>query len=168
PLDAICMKAMALERRRRCDTARELARDIRHWLADEPVVAYPEGRLERMGRWLRQHRTWTYAAAAALVGITVAASVGMVVVERGRRREREARDLAVTNFNLAKKAVDEYFTRVSQDTLLKVQDSVDMRLLRAELLKTALGYYREFLRQRSADPDLRRELAEAQFRVGQI
>ncbi len=43
-----------------------------------------------------------------------------------------------------------------------------MRRLRGELLETALGYYREFLRKRGGDPALRRELADAQFRVGQI
>ena len=86
PLEAICLKAMALERRQRYDTVRELARDIQHWLADEPVVAYPEGRLERLGRWLRRHRTWTSAAAAALIVITLAATVGVVLLERGRRR----------------------------------------------------------------------------------
>jgi serine/threonine-protein kinase len=168
PLEAICLKAMALQGRRRYDTVRELARDLRHWLADEPVLAYPESRLGRLGRWLRQHRTWTYAAAAALFSITIAATVGMVVVDHGRRREAEARALAETNYNLAKRAVDDYFTRVSEDTLLKEQDSVDMRRLRGELLKTALVYYQEFLRQRAGDPELRRELAEAQFRVGQI
>jgi serine/threonine-protein kinase len=167
-LEAICLKAMALERRRRYDTVRELARDLQHWLADEPVSAYPEGRPQRLGRWLRRHRTWTYAAAAALLGITIAATVGVVVVERGRRREAEARALAETNFNLARRAVEDYFTRVSENTLLKEQDSVDMRRLRGELLKTALEYYREFLKERSGDPKLRRELAEAQFRVGQI
>ena len=45
---------------------------------------------------------------------------------------------------------------------------MDNRRLRGELLKTALKYYRDFLRQRSGDPELRRDLADAQFRVGQI
>jgi serine/threonine-protein kinase len=167
-LEAICLKAMSLERRDRYGTVRELARDIRHWLADEPVVAHREGRLARLSRWLRRHRTWTYAAAAALLGITVAATVGMALLERGRRREAEARALAETNYNRAKRAVDHYFTQVSEDRLLKEQDSVDMRRLRGELLKTALPYYREFLRERGGDPGVRRELAQAQFRVGQI
>jgi serine/threonine-protein kinase len=168
PLEAICLKAMALERRGRYDTVRELARDVRHWLADEPVIAYPEGRAARVSRRLRRHRTWTLAAAAALIGITLAATVGVVLVERARRREFEARTLAETNFALARKAVEDYFTRVSEDTLLKAQDSVDNRRLRGELLKTALEYYRDFLRQRSGDPERRRDLADAQFRVGQI
>ena len=168
PLEAICLKAMALERRDRYGTVRELAIDLQHWLADEPVVAYPEGRLGRMGRWLRRHRTWTYAAAAALIGITFAATIGMVVVERRRREAAEARALAETNFSLARKAVEDYFTGVSEDTLLKEQDSADNRRLRARLLGTALGYYEEFLRQRSGDPGLRKDLADAQYRVGRI
>ena len=168
PLEAICLKAMALERRDRYGTVRELAIDLQHWLADEPVVAYPEGRLGRLGRWLRRHRTWTYAAAAALIGITLAATVGMVVVERLRRLEAEARALADSNFALARKAVEDYFTGVSEDTLLKEQDSADNRRLRARLLGTALGYYEEFLRQQSEDPGLRKDLADAQYRVGQI
>ena len=98
PLEAICLKAMALEPAQRYDSVRELARDLEHWLADEPVAAYPEGRPERVGRWLRRHRTWTYAAAAALIGITLAATVGVVVVERGRRRESEARDAGRDEF----------------------------------------------------------------------
>src|SRR5262249_6500155 len=59
PLEAICLKAMALEAGHRYPTVRELARDLEHWLADEPVTAYPERRLERLGRWFRQNRTWT-------------------------------------------------------------------------------------------------------------
>src|SRR5262249_51780942 len=102
-------------------------------------------------------------------GISIAATVGMVLLERGRRRETEARELAEKNYNLVKQSVDDYFTKVSEDTLLSEQDSVDIRRLRGELLQTALGYYEEFLRtQRSGDPGLRRELADAQFRVGQI
>ncbi|MHB1558160.1 MAG: protein kinase domain-containing protein [Isosphaeraceae bacterium] len=167
-LEAVCLKAMALEPAQRYESVRDLARDIRNWLADEPVAAHVEGRVERLGRWLRRHRTWTAAAAAALVVLTLGATGGMIVVENGRRREAEARALAETNYNLARRAVDDYLTRVSEDTLLKSQDSVDLRRLRSELLKTALDYYRAFLEQRRGDPELRREVAEAQYRVGQI
>ncbi len=168
PLEAICLKAMALDPAQRYRSVGDLARDVRHWLADEPVAAYAETRIERLGRWLRRHRTWTASAAAALVALTVAATAGMFFIEQGRRREVEARALAETNYNLARRAVDDYLTRVSQDTLLKAQDSVDMRRLRSELLNSALDYYRTFLTQRGGDPELRREVAEAQYRVGQI
>jgi serine/threonine protein kinase len=57
PLEAICLKAMALAPELRYDSVRALARDLEHWLADEPVAAYPERRHQRLGRWLRQHRS---------------------------------------------------------------------------------------------------------------
>ena len=137
-------------------------------MADEPVTAYPEHRLERLGRWLRQHRTWTYAAVAALIGISLAATIGVVVVDRARRREADVRKEAETNFNMALKAVDDYLTSVSENTLFKLQDSVDIRRLRQELLNSALKYYKGFVNQRSHDPRLRRQLADAYFRVGEI
>jgi tetratricopeptide (TPR) repeat protein len=168
PLEAICLKAMAVRPEARYGSVRELAGDLEHWLADEPVSAYPEGRLERAGRWLRQHRTWTYAAGAAVVGIALAATIGVVFIERGRRREADARALAQTNFGMANRAVRDYLTSVSQNTLLKQQDSVDLRDLRRELLTSALDYYKEFVRQREGDSQLRRELAEAHYRLGEI
>ena len=53
PLEAICLKAMAREPENRYASVRELARDLEHWLADEPVSAYPERRFERLSRLLR-------------------------------------------------------------------------------------------------------------------
>src|SRR5262245_31310819 len=66
-LEAICLKAMAFEPEQRYQSARELALDLEHWIADEPVSAYPEQRLQKLARWMRRHRSWTYAAAAALI-----------------------------------------------------------------------------------------------------
>ena len=159
---------MALKPEDRYPTPRALADDIEHWLADEPVKAYPEQRLERLGRWLRQHRTWTYAAVAALVGISLAASIGVFVVDGARRREAIVRKEAETNFDMALKAVEDNLTSVSENTLLKQQDSVDIRSLRRELLSTALNYYKSFVSQRNDDPKLRQQLASSYFRVGQI
>ena len=158
---------MAVRPEDRYGSVRELAGDLEHWLGDEPVSACPEGRLSA-GRWLREHRTWTYAAGAAVIGIALAATIGVVFVERGRRREADARALAQTNFRMANQAVRDYLTSVSQNTLLKQQDSVDLRDLRRELLTSALDYYKDFVRQRGGDPQPRRELAEAHYHLGEI
>ncbi len=69
---------------------------------------------------------------------------------------------------MALKAVDDYLTSVSENTLFKLQDSVDIRRLRQELLNSALKYYKGFVQQRNQDPRLRRQLADAYFRVGEI
>ena len=88
-----------------------------------------------------------------------------------RRRAGQARtnlERANANFQLARQAVDDYFTRVSENTLLKVQPSRDLRSLRKELLGDALKFYKSFIVQRGDDPSLRRELARAYARVGKI
>ena len=61
-------------------------------------MAYPERPQERLGRWLRQHRTWTFSAAAALIGLSIAATAAVVVVDQARRRETAVRKEAETNF----------------------------------------------------------------------
>ena len=96
------------------------------------------------------------------------ATIAVFVVEGSRRSEAEARKEAETNFNMAQEAVEEYLTNVSENTLLKEQDSLDIRTLRQELLTTALRYYEKFVSQRSNDPRLREKLARAFFRVGEI
>ena len=49
---------------------------------------------------------------------------------------------AETNFDMAQDAVEEYLTNVSENTLLQEQDSVDIRSLRHDLLKSALTVLR--------------------------
>ena len=56
-LEAICLKAMARYSGDRYPTAAALATDIERWLADEPVLAYPEPWTSRLARWARRHRT---------------------------------------------------------------------------------------------------------------
>ncbi|HEV3142784.1 MAG TPA: serine/threonine-protein kinase, partial [Gemmataceae bacterium] len=55
-LEAICLKAMAPRPQDRYGSATALSGDLEHWLADEPVSAFPESTLARLGRWGRRHR----------------------------------------------------------------------------------------------------------------
>ncbi len=74
-LEAICLKAMALSPAGRYSTARALGEDIELWLADQPVLAYPEPFRQRAARWVRRRKQWVAAAAVLLVltvlGLTV-------------------------------------------------------------------------------------------------
>jgi serine/threonine protein kinase len=91
PLDAICRKAMALRPADRYATALDVAADIEHWLADEPVAAYPEPWHARGRRWLRHHRTLATSAAAALVIAVVALGGATVLLNAARASEHQAR-----------------------------------------------------------------------------
>ncbi|MGA7928984.1 MAG: serine/threonine-protein kinase [Candidatus Sulfotelmatobacter sp.] len=57
PLRAICEKAMASDPNARYQSAREMAADTARYLSSEPVLAYPEGLFERVGRIYARHRT---------------------------------------------------------------------------------------------------------------
>jgi hypothetical protein len=73
-LDAICRKAMALQPQDRYATAQALAAEVEHWLADEPVAAYREPLLHRLGRWRRRHPA---LAAVAVLLLLTAVGVGV-------------------------------------------------------------------------------------------
>jgi serine/threonine-protein kinase len=96
PLEAICLKAMALDPGRRYASAAELAEDIEHWLADEPVTAWPEPAVVRMQRWVRHHRVLVTSAAATLLVATVSLVVGVLLISVAYENERTARQDAQT------------------------------------------------------------------------
>jgi len=111
-LETICLRAMAFGPGDRYVSARALADDIEHWLADEPVQAYAEPWHERARRWMRRHRP---LMAAVTVGLAILAMGGVtstwlagrairaesrtqeaLLAESGqRRRAEEERDRAV-------------------------------------------------------------------------
>ena len=170
PLEAICLKAMAKAPEARYGSVRATG-------ARPGALAGRRAgrrltrrrRVERLSRWFRQHRAWTYAGG----GRAGWSGPGRERCGGGHRGgagvgKTTARLEAETNFDMAQKAVEDYLTNVSENTLLKEQDSLDMRTLRSDLLKSALVYYEQFAAQRKNDPRLRKQLAKAHFRVGQI
>jgi serine/threonine-protein kinase len=191
-LEAVCCKAMAMKPEDRYASCRALAEDVERWMADEPVSAHRDAWPDHLARWARRHRAWAQAGIAGLLAVAIIASVAALLVDRARRAEMEARaeatqslsaertakaaaaanlEQATANLGLARKAVEEYFTRVSQDTLLRRQDAPtvrDLRELRKDLLDIALRYYQNFVAQHQADAELQVELAQAYGRVGEI
>jgi serine/threonine-protein kinase len=171
-LEAIALCAMARRPADRYPSARALAEDVNHWLADEPVSAYPEPIRLRIRRWNRRHRSLVAGAAGLLIMGFLALTAGTVLLRQANRRVQEQRDeasrqrdLASENFQSAREAVHTLLTRVSEEQLLK---HTSMKPLRRSLLMSALNYYRNFIEQRADDPSLKRELAEAYRSVGEI
>jgi serine/threonine-protein kinase len=85
--------------------------------------------------------------------------------EQAEAREAKLRGQAEANFAKAQAAVDDYFTRVSENRLLQVPG---LKGLRKDLLLSALAFYQGFLRDRAGDPTVRTGLAGAYLRVGKI
>jgi serine/threonine-protein kinase len=89
PLEAVCLKALSREPAGRYASARDLAREIESWLADEPVQAWPEPLSVRTGRWARRHKPLLTAAAALLATtcLALAVSTGLILREKGRTEQ---------------------------------------------------------------------------------
>jgi serine/threonine-protein kinase len=93
-LAAICHKAMAPSPSARYPTALELAADVEHWLADEPVSACREPWMARSRRWMRRHRTLVSTAVGALIIALLSTTVGLVLISDARDKEATARKIA--------------------------------------------------------------------------
>jgi serine/threonine-protein kinase len=183
-LEAICLKAMALNQSDRYSNPRALAEDIEHWLADEPVAAYREPWPDRMGRWVRKHQTLATSATAVL--FTAACAAGLVAAQRSVRArdiERKNLDLARANRSLdterqkaeerEKQAVDavkRFRDAVIEESQLK--NNAELEGLRKRLLKEPLAFFRSLRERLQADKDTRTEslarLAEASFALGYL
>ncbi|MCH7728045.1 MAG: serine/threonine protein kinase [Planctomycetes bacterium] len=90
PLEAVCLKAMALRIEDRYDSARELADDVERYLADEPVSAYTEPLIARVYRWVRNHRVRVAISTGVLVAILASAIAAALVL----RAQNETQEIA--------------------------------------------------------------------------
>jgi len=167
-LETVCLKCLEKEPSLRYDTARALTDEFNRFLAGMPIQARPIGRLERFGRWCRRNPLVAASATVAVVCLLfglIAATVGYVRTSLALEEARQSQARAEESLQQARQAVDDLFTRVSEDRLL---NQPGMQPLRRDLLRRARDYYEKFLAQGRGDPSLRDELAMAQFRVGLI
>ena len=94
-LEAVCLRAMALRPEDRYGSALELAAEVEHWLADEPVTAYREPLRTRLGRWGRRHKTLVAAVAAGLLVALLAGGAGAWWLERQALERRQGVEAAL-------------------------------------------------------------------------
>jgi len=192
-LDAICLRAMAKEQNARYPSALEMAQEVQHWLADEPVTAFREPFVARVGRWSRRHKPIVAGVAALLVTAVVALSASTLLVAREKHNAEQARaraeqlrvqaeasalaeqseraeadtqrQRAQANFGKAREAVDHMLTQVGDRRL---RDVPQLERLRKELLEEALRFNTGFLQERSDDPAMQLEMVRALARVAVI
>jgi serine/threonine-protein kinase len=155
-LEAVCLRALAKDPPDRYASARLMAEEVQHWLADQPVQAYQEPLSGRLSRWARQHRPMVAGVGALLVTAVVALSISTVLIGK-------ARAVAEANYRRAHDAVDQSYTIISENQLL---NRPGLQPLRRELLQTARNYYEQFVAERGHDPAARTDLALAYFRLG--
>jgi eukaryotic-like serine/threonine-protein kinase len=176
PLEAICLKALALDPSARYSSARALAQDVEHWLADEPVSALRESFPDRARRWARRHRTLVTTGAAVLfLGLIGLSAFAAVIGDKNRRLVaantaiRRAETLADARLDRAMSSIEDYFTGFSDEALKGGQLPSN---LRDRLLARPRQFYEQLTAELAAKPDPsereRALLANGQYSLGRI
>ena len=160
-LEAVCLKAMAVDPGDRYGSPRALAEDVERWTADQPVTAWREPAWRRAGRWAKRNRVAvTGAAAALLAGLVGLAAVAAVQarsnalltkanddIKRSLAEAREAKaatEAALADTRAAKAATDkalaesEESRRRAEGVLGFLKDDV-LAAMRPEGQKGGLG-----------------------------
>ena len=171
-LEAICLKAMAVEVKDRYATAKALADDVERWAADEPVSAWREPPVRRARRWGRRHRSAVAATAAAILVAFVGTAAVLAVqtrangeLSRANRELSTAKDREAARFALALEAIKLFHGEVGDDFVLKADE---FKPLRSKLLQRAAEFYRKLEELLKDQPDRvsRKALARAYRSLG--
>ncbi len=159
-LETIALKCLSKAPPDRYASADALAEDLRRYREGRPISAKPVGAWRRGAMWCRRHPV-PASLSAALIGALVVGAVGvlygLIQAREGLAAVRRAETRAVHNASLARGAVEDYLTRVSENRLIR---EPGLQELRKELPSAALAYYRDFARERRDDPAARFDLAE--------
>jgi eukaryotic-like serine/threonine-protein kinase len=96
-LETICLKCLEKDRRRRFQTAKDLAEELQRFLEGRPILSRPIGRPERAWRWCRRNPIIagliTAVVLSLLIGTLVSARFAMVAQEQAAK-ELEQRKTA--------------------------------------------------------------------------
>src|SRR5262249_56515529 len=82
----VAVRARPPRRQDRSAAGPELAEDVEHGLADEPVPAYREPLRQRLARWRRRHPALVTGTAALAFAALVAVGVGGLLLSREQAR----------------------------------------------------------------------------------
>jgi non-specific serine/threonine protein kinase/serine/threonine-protein kinase len=152
-LDAIVLKAMALDPAQRYSSVERLSEDVDRYLNGLPVSARSSSFLYRTRKFIRRRAVPLGAAAAILAALAIGAVSTLTQWRRAERRFHEQR-------NLAYSVLHEVY-----DSIGASPGSLPARRL---LAARAQQYLDSLARDAGGDLGLKRELAEAYLRLGDV
>jgi tetratricopeptide (TPR) repeat protein len=162
-LKAISRKAMAIKPEDRYDSAGALADDVDRFLADEPLVAYPDPWQVRLWRLVKRNRTAVAAAVALLSTAAVALAIGNVLVSQQRDKaiaaEKDAvdqRDLAKRNAAMTREVIAEFVEKIADDEWGSIPGT---GVLRLAAVQSVVDKFPELIAQQPDDPELQYDAA---------
>ena len=140
----IPMRALRHAPAERYESAAELGRDLRRWLAGEPLAAGPDSAGYRLRTYARTHRVQAAAAAAVLASLVAATGVSAWFAMHEARARAEAERRADETRRVARLQAD-------------VISRMNPMLVGAAVVQDVLNRHRDALR--AAEPDAERRKA---------
>jgi tetratricopeptide (TPR) repeat protein len=171
-LEAIVLKAMAVDPDLRYPSAGALADDLARFLDGRPILARRPGPIARLARWARRHQRLVAAGGTMLVLLVVCLAGGLAALWNAQRHTRaalqaarnaQAREREALRFTFA--ASDQVTSRAlslvaSPGSALGPEDR--------QFCRVALAYYQQLADRYRDDPEMRRIAAAADHRIGFI
>jgi WD40 repeat protein len=115
--ETICQTAMAKPPQRRYSSAAELAADLRRYLADEPIVARPIRRPERLWRWCRRNPVVASAGSIAVFAL-ISALVILILLLRSSLRLVESEQAKARADDVAREHAEQSERRARGDAAI--------------------------------------------------
>lgn len=162
--DAVVLKALEKDRKRRYASASDLAADIEHYLRNEPVSAHPPSAVYHAQKYVRRHWLGISMATAAvllLAGFALLEKVELGAIVR-------AKDRADHNLKMAEKAVDESLSSAGAQQSKEASESPETEELRRQLLEKAQTFYQGFIDDSPQSERATADMAMAHLRLGDI
>jgi eukaryotic-like serine/threonine-protein kinase len=152
-LDNIILRAMQKQPERRYSSAEQMGEDIRRHLDHRPIIARPDSLGYRAHKFIRRNRL-----AVALAALLVASFIG-----GGAVALRQAR-IAHERFDQVRKLATSFVFDVEE----AARELPGARPVRQLIARTGLEYLDNLSRSSAKDWELKRELAAAYMRIGQV
>src|SRR5262249_28671585 len=116
---------------------------------------------ERVWKWMKRHPALTGTISAMLVAAGLLVASGLWSFANVRKE----RDRALADYRVAFEAVSHLYAKMAAERML---DEPNKDPLREELMERAPKVFEGFVQQHSNDPQIRREIALAWFRLADI
>lgn len=180
-VDTIVLKCLSKAADRRYQTAGDLARDIRQYLAGEAIDARRDHTLYVVGKLIRRHRG-PVAAMIALVALVAASAVMFSMMYKEQRALREESDRQTAVAKQERERAEAHALDARQK-LLMVSDTASFMLeqvstklsgvlgsgpAKTEILQKTYERFEALSKEQSDDPALRLKLAQTRRHLGLI
>ena len=166
-LETICHKCLDRVPSRRYASAKELAEELGRFLRQEPILARPIGRAQRLWRWCRRHPIESLLVASLVSALTIGAGAASWQWLRAEGNLAEA----TRNQRRAQRTLAQLGT--ASDQLLVVVKDWIARLpandpSQRDKLNTALRAYEQLLQDWPDDANTHLKLAETHHRIADV